>query len=213
MTLPISGTCIVVFDVNVYLDVARHLGEPFDWSLFNDESIAVSRLSQASYRRRHWSLAALALTMSGRLVGSNALEVWTSDHIDGLVRHKAKQPDDPRLDAEDRGLGWSDDNASALVDNLIWEFVERSGGGSMQVVVPHRSPPLSHEDGMVYATARRAADGDESMERIVVTGDNDFLNDGTLQYPTVMHPSTFVRAVREARARAGIARIPKPKIE
>lgn len=48
------------------------------------------------------------------------MQVWTSTHIDALVRHKACQSDDDALYPEDRGLGWSEEHGQALVDLLIW---------------------------------------------------------------------------------------------
>lgn len=212
MTGPGPTTFIVVFDVNVYLDVARYLGEPYSRARFNDEIVAITQQEGTrALTRAEWSLLALAVTSSGRLVGASPLEVWTSDHIDGLVFDKAQQPNDPGLEPEECGLGWSEQNAESLVEELVWDCVDRSGGGQVRVSVPRGSPPLSHEDGLVYATARDAAGGNELAERIVVTSDEQFLREPGLCYPRVWRPARFVQYVRAERSKSGMAAMPRPR--
>lgn len=198
-----SERVIVVFDVNVYLDAARMVGEPFQWPNLSDK-IAEHYNDPANTKADHRmdALRCIALASSGRLAGNVMLEVWTSDHIDALVRFKAMQPDDEDLDDEDRGLGWSEDNAEALLDDLVWKVINDSSGDSKgNVWQPRATPPLSHEDGLVYATARDADTDDVECRRIVVTSDKGFLKHcgGHKAYPRALSTSQFVQLVRNAR--------------
>ena len=64
------------------------------------------------------------------------LEVWTSSHIDTIVRGKAEQPNTEDPSVEHRGLGWSWADADALVQELIYGLVERSDGGTVGELLP-----------------------------------------------------------------------------
>src|ERR1700684_3505166 len=100
----------VVYDVNVYLDVADLLGPPFTWQKFSQAAATHQMTPLLGTDRRVDSLRALALATTGLFAGQDALQVWTSAHIDGLVATKARHP----LVAEhpdDRGLGWTPDAA------------------------------------------------------------------------------------------------------
>jgi hypothetical protein len=198
---------IVVFDVNIYLSVARLLGEPFSQADFQRLVISTAGQSEATYTRDHWAVLAIAVCSSGLLSAGVPLEVWSSDHINTLVPFKAAQLNNPKLAPEDRGLGWSDDNARDLLENLVWWIVDQSGGDEINVVYPRSSPPLTHEDGLVYATARDCDSGDAVCERILVTADGDFLDAENLTYPAVMSAETFVRLVRSARSSARFQRM------
>lgn len=208
-------TWIIVFDANVFLDVARLLGEPFDLDRFNDEIAGRFREQFPHPDRRVNALRALAAVTNGSITRTVTAQVWTSEHVDALVRHKANQSDAPWLDERDRGLGWSAENAQRLVDELIWHCVESSGGDTIgDVVIPRDSPPLEHEDGLVYATARDAHASDVLVERFVVTSDRDFLEHGSAQdsYPRALSPANFVALIREVRGREARSRMPKPRV-
>jgi hypothetical protein len=199
---------LVVFDVNVYLDVARLIGEPYDPDQF-DALVAQSANAKVPHPDPSYdSLRALATCQSGNFDGSARLEVWTSDHIEELAYLKAIQPIAPpvnkelgRVLDEDRGLGWSEQSAQSLVDNLIGQLVyDFSAGDSVgEVNVSYGAPPLSHEDGCVYATAKEAGTADYYYQRYCVTRDKDFLQATLPGDIEVMHPSDWVNKVRSAR--------------
>lgn len=83
----------VLFDCNVYLDVASLLGAPFEWAKFHQRSAQLhdAPLPHPSDQAND-SLRALAVCLSGRFAGEETLEVWTSSHIEAIVRGKAQQP-------------------------------------------------------------------------------------------------------------------------
>ena len=74
-----AGRFVVVLDVNIYLDVADELGEPFTWEKFE------AALSGAPCH----SLRAIAMLRTGAFPDGRKVEVWTSEHIDRLVALKA----------------------------------------------------------------------------------------------------------------------------
>lgn len=194
---------LVVFDVNVYLDVARLLGEPFSWEGF----------SALATRAAQWptptdpmfdSVRAIATTLSGRFAGMEPLEVWTSDHIDDTVEFKAAQ-------APLAGLGWSAAAAGDLVVDLIGEVCVRSHGGSVPVEISYGAPPLDHEDGLVYRTANEAGDPSVYYERYCVTRDREF-HEAMLPGPIeVLTPREFVSYVRLARQAMATGNMPRPR--
>lgn len=199
---PEPSPWIIVFDANVFLDAARAVGEPFSWAGLQAVVAGEQAAPFPHPDRLVNTCRALALGASGRMTPKVCAQVWTSDHIDGLVRHKAHQPDDPSLEPTRRGLGWSWENADDLVTDLVWHVVSGSGGDtSGYVYVPRDSPPLEHEDGLVYATASDAFDGDSTCDRVVVTSDRDFYNYacGKTSYPRAMTPSQYVELVRRMR--------------
>lgn len=160
-----AGRVVVVLDVNIFLDVARELGEPFSWAKF--EASLANNPSP--------SIQAVAAIRRGMLPDGSVLEVWTSDHIDRLTALKASQPTEAH-DERDRGLGWSVTNAQGLIDVLVTDLIVETGGGSVgEVRISYGTPPLDHEDGCVYATVRDAGFDDiEYAERYCVTRDGQF---------------------------------------
>lgn len=189
-----------MFDVNIYLNVAELVGPPFTWSKLQAFAATLAGDPVPHEDPRCDSLRAIAACSTGRFAGKHPLHVWTGSHIDALVRFKAQQPNDPALYPEDRGLGWSADDAQTLVDELVWGIVHRSTGGSVGDIFPDGNPPLSHEDGVVYGTAKQSADGDVVCERYCVTHDRDFLQADLPSYPRRLTPATFVALTRTARA-------------
>jgi hypothetical protein len=197
----------VVYDVNVYLDVAELLGPPFSWAKFNNAAALYQATPLRGADRRVDSLRALALATTGRFAGPQPLQVWTSDHIDGLVATKASQP----LTAEhpdDRGLGWTREQAMDLVEHLVWDLVfDMSGGGSLDVTTSYGSPPLSHEDGLVYRTAEQC--GLEKTIRYCITNDRQFRHAELPGLIDVLYPHEWISLVRRSRFAASAPR-PRP---
>lgn len=204
-------THIVVFDVNVYLDIASLLGPPFSWSALSAHAARISGdpVPHPS-DPRHDSLRAVSGASSGKFAGRHPLQVWTSAHIDGLVRHKACQPDDDALYPEDRGLGWSEEQGQGLVDDLVWGAVETTAGDTVGCAYPYGDPPLSHEDGLVYGACKEAFDQDLLCERYCVTNDRDFLRQELPGHVRVLRPAQFVRLLRAARTSISVNRMRPP---
>lgn len=203
---------IVVFDCNVYLDVAHLLGPPFSWDRFETAVARVVKESVPHPRDRAYdSLRAIATCASGRFVGDETVEVWTNAHIDKIVRGKAVQPTAPDPVTGYRGLGWTPHDAQSLVTDLIYGIAQRSNGGSLGDHVPDGHPPLDYEDGMVYGACRRLV-GEDPLARVYcVTRDKGFLKARKEKYltdhSTVLAPAEFVALTRRARAQYSMKQI------
>jgi hypothetical protein len=195
----------VVFDVNVYLDAAELLGPPFTWEKFATAAAKYRASPLKCQDRRIDSLRAIAVATSGKFTAHVPLQVWTSDHIDNLVALKAGQPKDGGC-PEDFGLGWSPDDAAALVDDLVWDLVyDKSGGGACRnIEIPYGSPPLSHEDGIVYRTAEQC--GDQHAIKYCVTNDRPFRIADLPGDITVLYAYEWVDLVRRSRAKIAMPR-------
>jgi hypothetical protein len=191
---------VVVFDVNVYLDIARLVGSPFTWAKFDTHSAQLMPLPVPnSSDERVDSLRSVAYCRQGKVIDGEPIEVWTSDNVDETLVHKAMQPathPDPYL----RGLGWSQPDALNLLETLVRDLVHETGGDSLGQLQGHGwSPPLAdHEDGYVYETAYRAGDI-EVMPRICVTRDGEFRSAALPLRVDVMYPDEFVNYIRKAR--------------
>jgi hypothetical protein len=202
---------VAIFDCNVYLDVAETLGQPYTLAAFNKRAAQVGRDAVPHGDSKNDSLRALAVCTSGRFAGAETLEVWTSDHIDRMVRNKATHPTSRDPATGFRGLGWSQSNADALVSDLVYGVVRASGGGTIGHAFPDGSPPLDHEDGLVYGACREVMRADALCRTYCVTNDRPFLADyraGRLPGHTiVLAPAQFLALVRSARAGVGARNI------
>ena len=190
---------VVVFDVNVYLDVADLLGPPFTWEKFDEAARKYAGEPLPSRDARVDSLRALSVTSSGSFAGDIPLEVWTSAHIDRLVQRKARQSSTAFV-AEDRGLGWSPEDAAALLDDLVYGLVlDKTNGVALgEIPIPYGNPPLSHEDGCVYRTALDAGDS-EWCQRFCVTRDREFREARLPGDMLTLYPHEWVGLVRKSR--------------
>lgn len=118
-----------MLDVNVYLEVAELLGPPFTWAAFDAAAArATSEPFPCTSNPRIDSLRVVSMCTSGRFAGDDSVEVWTSAHIDKLVRSKASQPVVPTPGSNKRGLGWSEADAQSLVVDLVEGLTRRSAG-------------------------------------------------------------------------------------
>jgi len=206
---------VVIFDCNVYLDVARLLGSPYTQANFDG---AVARLARVPVPHptdsRMDSLRAIAACTSGRFAGSEPLEVWTSDHIDRMVRSQAMRAVEPEPETGFHGLAWSEEDAGDLVEQLVYGIVDASGGDTVGATLPDGEPPLDHEDGLVFGACRSLAGEDPLCKVYCVTNDVGFLTDyraGRLSTHTyVLAPGEFLSLVRLARAGASMRRMPPP---
>lgn len=198
----------VVFDVNVYLDVASLVGPPFTWEKL--QGVAVSHRTASLPHlpdRRVDSLRAIAVSQGGRFAGPEPLQVWTSDHIDDLVVRKASQPRGGPT-PETRGLGWSHEHAQDLLIDLVDELVyEKTDGGRVTIVGVDGNPPLGHEDACVFTTALGAAtDAAPPSIKYCVTCDGPFRKaQGLNPNVTVLYPHEYVDMVRKSRQALALA--------
>lgn len=195
---------VVVFDCNVYLNVADLLGEPYAPESFARQAAQLAAAPLPATDFRHDSLRAIAACTSGRFAGGETVEVWTSDHIDRMVRNKATHPTTIDPITGFQGLGWSREHAESLVLNLVQGIVDSSGGGSIGQTVPDGDPPLDHEDGLVYGACREIVRQDALCRSYCVTNDQPFLeaySEGRLPgHSIVLTPARFVGLIRAARA-------------
>ena len=195
------GRILIVFDVNIYLDAARVLGEPFSW-----EKLIAFAVEAAKSPVPHPSdpafdsVRALVSVTPGVHPDGRRLEVWTSDHVDRLVGFKASQPNNRHLDNESRGLGWSVASAQDLLEDLVGDLVwDKTEGGTVgDVQISYGTPPLSHEDGCVYATVRDAGVEGQYYERFCITRDKEFLSSALPGDISVQHPATWLASIRRA---------------
>lgn len=203
---------VVVFDVNVYLDVARILDPPYSLQTLGAVS-AVNINSPCPHPTNPLidSLRALALCTSGRFVGQQKLEVWTSKHIDDLVVHKLTQPIDG-ASPELTGFGWKMDEAEDFLHELVYGLVfdASKGGSAGDVSIAAGSPPLSYEDGRVFRTALEAGDStDGQLIKYCITNDKEFRNNepNLSSEVLVLYPAEWVLLVRRARNLVAMGRL------
>lgn len=207
-----GGRHLVVFDVNVYLDVASLVGSPFSWEAF--DALAASAGSATvphPDNQAYDSLRAIAACLSGTFAGTETVEVCTNDHIENMVHAKAQHPIQPAPGSDHRGLGWTRADAGSLLKRLVWDTVDRSNGQCVPSYTPDGHPPLDHEDGMVYGACKYIAGDDPLATVYCVTHDGGFLTaakEGRLSGHTkVLPPWKFVALVRAARASVGLRRM------
>lgn len=201
--------------MNVLLDVAGLLGPPFSWVKFADAA-ARNNAAPVPNRadRRVDSLKAVAVTRSGRFAGPELLEVWSSAHIDELLVRKATQPTGGTT-PEVRGLGWSDEDAEALLHDFLYDLIfDLTGGGLVELDGVEGHPPLDHEDACVFSTALQAADdATPPSVKYCVTRDREFrqatrLNPNVL----VLYPDEFVHLVQRSRRALAMKRLIPPNV-
>lgn len=203
---------VVVFDVNVYLDVANLLEAPFSWTKFDAvAATSVSDLVPHPTDGRVDSLRAIAVCLSGRFAGPETLEVHSSDHIVRIAWLKATQSA-TSTDSDTRGLGWSERDAHSLVEDLIDHVVDQTFGTRVSNLIPDGNPPLDHEDGMVFGACRHLAGLDPLAHVYCITRDRDFrqsfLDKRLTSHSRVLNPAEFVALTRHARARLASPRLP-----
>lgn len=184
--------------------MAELLGHPFAWTDFTAHAARIARKGVPSENQFDDSLRALAVCQTGKFAGNQPLEVWTSDHIDNIVRQKATHPLEPDSRTGYAGLGWGPEFADSLVDDLVGGLVSSSHGDSIGYVYPDSEPPLDHEDGLVYGACRALVNHDPLAHVYCVTNDRGFLTDyreGRLSgHAIVLTPVSFLQLVRKARA-------------
>lgn len=188
---------LVVFDVNVYLDVARILGPTSTLDTFLE--LAVKHANDPLPHHRDAaldSLRALAISKSGNYAPGVRLEIWFGQHLDDTTYFKLIQGTSAGDHQEDRGFGWSADDANDFMERLVEPFWKDADTFVAGDPIGYETPPLDHEDGCVYATARDAGSEEYFYERFCVTRDADFRNAALNGDIEVMHPHEWVSHVR-----------------
>jgi hypothetical protein len=198
-----ASRLVVILDVNVYLDAARVVGAPFTWERLEAAGVR-ARADGVPHRRDPGldSVLTILACAGGQHADGRSLSVWTSDHINLMVASKAAHP---TSGVGNPGLGWLDADAQTLLEDLVWEVVIRSEGNTVgEIVSAYGDPPLDHEDGTVYATARDADDPDDGyVDRVCITRDTGFLNASLPGLIQVVSPSTWILEYQaEERKRA-----------
>ncbi|MBN7559866.1 hypothetical protein [Mycobacteroides abscessus] len=191
---------VVVFDVNIYVDLAELIEQPFDWGKLEAAAAGYWNDPLPHHRNaRYDSLRAVLMSKSGHVGTGERLEVWTSEHIDNLVIKKVQQKA-----VDTTNSAWTPRNAMDLHDELVNTLVyDMTRGGSVgRVLDPLNHPPLDHEDGCVMRTVESAGDMPESP-RYCITRDGPFREafrrnelEPSVQ---VLYPHEWVIALRQAR--------------
>lgn len=189
----------VVFDCNIYLDVADAFRTGLDLEnlLFLSQDHA-NRLSPPA----KYSVDALIRASTGRVANDIRLVTFTSEHILLTSLHKAQLPDLPHLPDEQRGLGLDTKQVDDLEHNLIRKLVAQSTGA----LIPEaeysveQSPPLDHEDGRVYGLCKFLATHVHSGAIYLVTQDAKFVA-ASRRFPAsniqVVPPQQFLDRCRQ----------------
>lgn len=169
----------VVFDVNVYIDVARQCGPSFTW-----ETLPSSSFDDVETDHQRGAQYALRIAREGRYIGPIALELWTSTHITDMVVTK--------LISE---LNWDDSDAERYGQEML-DQCYRTRGAELTVGIARQSPPLDHEDGLVFATAVA------SQAQFLVSNDADFVAVDRINGVEVMTPHQWACFVMGWRKQA-----------
>ena len=162
---------IAVFDINVYLNVARLVGEPYSKIMLHTRLIKPTHDPSERLKLIIESAKLVAVTTSGVFAGNQSLQIWTSDWIVKGTINVAKRP------VSDKGLGWGLANAQALEADLIFgTAVGPSNGLQLPTNKSAKFDGLSSDDAQVLSTALEALSQNPSSQVICVTNDTAFRN-------------------------------------
>ena len=185
---------IAVFDMNIYLNVARFVGEPYSRSLLH--TTLMGQIHQPSPRSTPLTESAklVAISSSGVFAGNQLLQVWTSDWIVKGTQRVAGR------DVNLNGLGWSLPSAQGLVSDLIFGTVVTPSNG-LQLPTNKRAkfPGLSPDDSQVLNTALQTKIANPASEVICVTNDVGFRNTTSNQDVVMMNSNEFLTFITDAR--------------
>lgn len=180
----------MVFDCNVYLDIARLLGPPFTWERFVERA---ELGAVPGYRSDGLDSAiALGYTRSGTFVTGQPLTVWSSHYIEQAVTVMAQAS----KTSEYPGLELTEAESDSLFHEVIDHLVPAKQ--VVDVDTPDGPGALSRDDGLVFATAVNA--GHHLNHKYLITKDKGFreLGDPTGRV-TVLYPHQFIGLLRDSR--------------
>lgn len=166
---------VVVLDCNIILNLAQHFGGAFTSEEVN--RLLSAHRSETTVREPVRNAArAFTLAIRGQTFAGQPMSFVTSRHILDTVIHKATQPQCGTRQ-EQRGLGLDRDTAqriAALVEGLSKDSFRRVIEPNEQVA--EKTPPLDHEDGMVYGLCRLLSGMDSRFHVWCVTFDREFID-------------------------------------
>lgn len=178
----------VVLDCNVFIDAAAHVGPGRGLSALPSPPPPVNP-------GPHPAAQTLTVVLQGVFAEPLKIIPCISDHIINTTLAKLKQPPATRP-GEEGGLGWSDEDALAFVQEVVNGF-DAVGGIDIDVSVARDSPPLKHEDGMVMATVY------ETGAKFFITSDGPFRGRANGQFGIVaLSPRDFVTMVSSYRSKS-----------
>jgi hypothetical protein len=185
---------IVVFDMNIYLDVARLVKELFSRETLQTKLMIHRYNSDSSPESLISSAQVVAICASGVFAGTQKLQVWTNSWIENGVVKVAKRP------RNESGLGWSAINAESLRMDLIHDTViTPSGGHSVPADKTANYDGLSWDDSQVLHTAHHVLKLSPYSTSICLTNDKKFRNTDSCGSVTMLVPDEFLYLIREAR--------------
>ncbi|OZG65652.1 hypothetical protein [Bifidobacterium eulemuris] len=171
-------TVCVIFDCNIYIDVALALGtgaKQTDLRTFE----AASRPLQAE-------IDSFRAVISGQF-GPYGLMLGSSSHIREIVKHQLSKQH-----------GWPERKTDLFLSEFHDELVDIVLTG---FVGEEHVPPLDHEDGVVFGTCHEISNREGIMQTILVTRDRQFIESMSSipSHTTVLHPLGFMKMCEAAR--------------
>ena len=167
-----SSAVCVIFDCNIYIDVAEALG--FDASLANLRNFrTASRPLQAE-------IDAFQCVLAGKF-GPYDLKLGSSLHIKDTVQHELSRLPE-----------WSESSAKSFLDQFHENLVDIMLTG---FIGEEHVPPLDHEDGVVFGTCHEIRNTPGIVQTILVTRDKQFADSfkDVPSHTTVLHPIGFMK--------------------
>ncbi len=182
----------VVFDHNIYLDIARLVDEPYN-EMKMRSAVMGHRPDPDNPSQLLDAAAAVLLASKGILSGRQRMQIWSSEWIERGVENAAKRS------VADDGLGWQTASAASLRQELITNFaVIKTNGNSLSVVKDISYPNLSDDDASVFHTARQALA--LCSKSYCVTSDRRFRLNAPNLGVGMLAPAQFVAMIKSARA-------------
>lgn len=183
---------VVVFDLNVYLDVARLIDEPYSKSKLQLKMLNQPTAPTRQEANQFASGKAVLFCSTGIFAGLQKVEVWTNTWIEkGIVRMAQRQP-------HQDGLGWSEVGAKGLYQDLLMDsLVKPSKGQSLQADKRAKYGDLSWDDSQVLHTALQAASF--GRRTYCVTGDREFRRTTVSNSVEMLTPTELVKRMKDLR--------------
>ncbi len=185
---------IAVFDMNIYLNVARLVGEPYSRNKLHNRLITPIVNPNERLKQIIDSAKLVAVVNSGVFAGNQPLEVWTSDWIVKGSINVANRS------VGANGLGWNLPNAQALGTELIFgTVVSPSRGSQLPTDKKVKFDDLSPDDSQVLNTALQARALNPGSDVICVTNDGPFRNTAWNEDVIMMTSNELLTLITTAR--------------
>lgn len=185
---------LVVFDVNIYLDVARWVGPPYSNQKLQIKLLQHRQDPSTPVEVKIQSAKLASLCSSGVFAGNQKLQVWTSDWINNVAVRVAMRS------RGEKGLGWSETNAELIRTDLIHgTVVGPSNGFLLNSDKTAKFEDLDWDDAQVLTTALQARVLSPSSTTICVTNDKAFRNTNSCGDVTMLTSPEFLSLITAAR--------------